>query len=375
MGEQEITPDFIDFKERAMASCRNVQERGYGSWWGTFMNDQLVGDMGLFFDPDEKVGRFQSVETHTDYQNRGVCKTILKHILKWSIEDHGISDLVIVTTKENHAQHVYRSMGFDLHSFQYGVCLSKPYLSSHSISHFMKINRTHWLFLLMVLTNPIATMALENIEHKFADNDGVKIHYVTTGDGPLIVFVHGFPDFWYSWRHQMEGLKDDYRVVALDTRGYNKSDKPEKQEDYDMSLLVGDVAAVIRAENQESAIIVGHDWGGLISWQFAMTHPEMISKLVIVNLPHPKGLSRELANNEEQQANFQYARNFQKPDSHEQLDARRLAGFVAKDYTLGTIPGVGHWSQEDLTIQYPIDPDPAKECQCVQRHDDRPHSK
>ena len=174
-------------------------------------------------------------------------------------------------------------------------------------------------------------MALETIEHKFADNDGVKIHYVSAGDGPLIVFVHGFPDFWYSWRHQMEGLKDDYQVVALDTRGYNKSDKPEKQEDYDMSLLVGDVAAVIRAENQESAIIVGHDWGGLISWQFAMTHPEMISKLIIVNLPHPKGLSRELANNEEQQANSQYARNFQKPDSHEQLDAKRLARFVARD--------------------------------------------
>jgi len=171
----------------------------------------------------------------------------------------------------------------------------------------------------------------DDVEHKYAENNSVKIHYAAMGEGPLVVFIHGFPDFWYTWRHQMNGLKDDFRVVALDTRGYNKSDKPEKQEDYDMSLLIQDVAAVIKAEGEEKAIIVGHDWGGAIAWQFVMAMPKMASKLIIVNLPHPKGFTRELANNSEQQANSQYARRFQKPDSHKGLNPLLLAAFVAKD--------------------------------------------
>lgn len=186
-----------------------------------------------------------------------------------------------------------------------------------------------WVMALLCAATP--AFAADDVEHRYAQNDGVKIHYVAMGEGPMVVFIHGFPDFWYSWRHQMNGLKDDYRVVALDTRGYNKSDKPERQEDYDMSLLVQDVAAVIKAEGGEKAVIVGHDWGGAIAWRFALTLPQMAEKLVIVNLPHPKGFLRELANNPEQLANSQYARDFQHPDSHKKLDARTLAGFVAKD--------------------------------------------
>jgi len=174
-------------------------------------------------------------------------------------------------------------------------------------------------------------LALDDVEHKYADNEGVKIHYAATGKGPLIVFIHGFPDFWYSWHHQMEGLKDDCRVVALDTRGYNKTDKPERQEDYDMRLLAQDVATVIKAEGVEKAIIVGHDWGGAIAWNFAMAMPQMTDKLIIVNLPHPKGIARELANNPEQQTNSQYARDFQQPGSHTKLSAQLLARFVAWD--------------------------------------------
>lgn len=112
-------------------------------------------------------------------------------------------------------------------------------------------------------------LPIDDFEDLYAENNGVKIHYVAKGEGPLIVFIHGFPDFWYSWHHQMNGLKDEYRVVAMDTRGYNLSDKPEKQEDYDLQLLAGDVAAVIKAEGREKAIIAGHDWGGFIAWNFA----------------------------------------------------------------------------------------------------------
>lgn len=150
----------------------------------------------------------------------------------------------------------------------------------------------------------------DEAEHGYADSDGVMIHYATLGEGPLVVMIHGFPDFWYTWRHQMEGLKDDFKVVAIDQRGYNRSGKPAGEANYSMNYLVADVAAVIRHLGEEKAIIVGHDWGGIVSWQFAFALPEMVDKLVILNLPHPNGLARELANNQEQQQNSGYARTF-----------------------------------------------------------------
>jgi epoxide hydrolase 4 len=162
----------------------------------------------------------------------------------------------------------------------------------------------------------------------YADSNGVRIHYVTAGSGPLVVMVHGFPDFWYTWRHQMEALSASHQVAALDLRGYNLSDKPAGEENYDMRLLVADVAAVIRHLGREKAIVVGHDWGGAISWQFAFHMPQMVERLIILNLPHPNGLSRELATNPAQQAASAYARRFQSPDSHKALTAERLASWV-----------------------------------------------
>ncbi len=151
---------------------------------------------------------------------------------------------------------------------------------------------------------------LDEVEHGYADNDGVKIHYATIGEGPLVVMIHGFPDYWYSWRHQMEGLKDNFKLVAIDQRGYNLSDQPEGDENYNMRYLVSDVAAVIRHFGEDKATIVGHDWGGIVSWQFAFALPQMVERLVIMNLPHPNGLARELATNVEQQQNSGYARTF-----------------------------------------------------------------
>lgn len=162
----------------------------------------------------------------------------------------------------------------------------------------------------------------------YANSNGVKIHYVTAGQGPLVVMVHGFPDFWYTWRHQMEALSSQYQVAAIDLRGYNLSDKPAGEENYDMRLLVGDIAAVIKHLGREKAIIVGHDWGGAISWQFAFHVPQMVERLIILNLPHPNGLSRELATNPKQQEASAYARVFQQVDSHKKLTAERLASWV-----------------------------------------------
>ncbi len=170
---------------------------------------------------------------------------------------------------------------------------------------------------------------IENrIEHGYADNNGVKIHYASLGTGPLIVMIHGFPDFWYTWRHQMAALSEHYQTVAIDLRGYNLSDKPKGGENYAMLHLLQDVAAVIRHLGQEQAIIVGHDWGGAISWQFAMHQPTRTQRLIILNLPHPRGMARELAHNPQQQQNSQYARDFQKEGAHEHLTAEKLSGWV-----------------------------------------------
>jgi epoxide hydrolase 4 len=127
----------------------------------------------------------------------------------------------------------------------------------------------------------------------------------------------------------MKALSKDHQVVAIDQRGYNLSDKPKGVENYDMQLLVGDVAAVVKHLKRDRAIIVGHDWGGIVAWTFAMTKPDMTDKLIILNLPHPRGLNRELAHNPEQQKNSQYARNFQQPDAHRVLTAEQLTFWVS----------------------------------------------
>jgi len=153
----------------------------------------------------------------------------------------------------------------------------------------------------------------ERVQHGYAASEGgVKIHYATLGTGPLVVMVHGFPDFWYTWRHQMAALADTHQVVAIDQRGYNLSDKPKGVENYDLRLLVADVAAVIRHLGRDKATIVGHDWGGMVAWQFAMNLPGMTDRLIVLNLPHPSGLLRELKSNPEQIADSEYARTFQR---------------------------------------------------------------
>ena len=189
--------------------------------------------------------------------------------------------------------------------------------------------RTLVTLLPLMATNLMMADDIETrVKHGYAENNGVKIHYASLGEGPLVVMIHGFPDFWYTWRHQMEGLSSKYQCVAIDQRGFNLSDKPKGVENYDMRLLVSDVIAVIKSLGKEKAIIVGHDWGGMVSWQLALNAPQFVEKLIILNLPHPQGLARELANNPAQQKASQYARNFQKEGSEKLLTAEGLAGWV-----------------------------------------------
>jgi pimeloyl-ACP methyl ester carboxylesterase len=164
---------------------------------------------------------------------------------------------------------------------------------------------------------------------RYADNGGVKIHYVVQGQGPLVVLIHGFPDYWATWKPLMKTLNAaGYRTAALDLRGYNLSDKPQGEAAYAMPNLVGDVAAVIKAEGQPNAAVIGHDWGAAIAWNVAMSRPDAVNKLVILSVPHPAGMARELATNKAQQEGSNYARNFQKAGSEKMLTAEGLAGWV-----------------------------------------------
>lgn len=165
-------------------------------------------------------------------------------------------------------------------------------------------------------------------KHGYAQSGDVKIHYVTKGEGPLVVLIHGFPDYWYTWREQMPALAKHFQVVAIDQRGYNKSSQPDGVSNYQLPRLVGDVRAVVKHFDRERATIVGHDWGGAVAWTFAMMHPEMTERLVILNLPHPNGLSRELAKGKDQFEASAYARRFQEKDAASKLTAEGLAGWV-----------------------------------------------
>jgi epoxide hydrolase 4 len=127
------------------------------------------------------------------------------------------------------------------------------------------------------------------LTHSEADvGGGIRLHYVEAGEGPLVVLLHGFPEFWYSWRHQIAPLAQaGFHVVAPDLRGYNLSDKPKGWRAYDTSLLAQDVAGLIRGFGEQRAYVVGHDWGAAVAYAVAMNHPDVVKRLAILNVPHP----------------------------------------------------------------------------------------
>lgn len=137
-------------------------------------------------------------------------------------------------------------------------------------------------------------MQEETWQHKYIVTNGIKLHYVTQGEGPLMLMLHGFPEFWYSWRHQIPEFAKDYKVVALDLRGYNESEKPPQQSAYVMSEFIKDVKGVIQGLGYDRCVLVGHDWGGMIAWHFAYTHPEMLERMIVLNIPHPAKLAEGL---------------------------------------------------------------------------------
>jgi len=191
------------------------------------------------------------------------------------------------------------------------------------------------------------------VTHRFAVINGVRLHYVEAGaqaakgKDKLCVALHGFPEFWYCWRHQVPALAAaGYHVVAPDLRGYNESDKPPGLDAYRIEVLTADVAGLIRHLGEQAAVVAGHDWGGGIAWCVALFHPEVVRKLVILNAPHPtlfwRGLRRPA-----QLLKSWYMFFFQLPWLPE---AFCRAGYFARfDQTLGRDPiRPGAFSPEDI---------------------------
>src|SRR5678816_3576233 len=145
----------------------------------------------------------------------------------------------------------------------------------------------------LILTAPHQPVRAQNtrptFEDHYAEVNGQRLHYASIGKGPLVLFLHGYPSFWYQWKDQMAEMGRDHLAVGLDMRGYNLSSRPEGLEPYTMPHLVEDVRQFVEKINGagKKFILVGHDWGANVAWVFAMYHPEMIEKLIIVNGAHP----------------------------------------------------------------------------------------
>lgn len=167
---------------------------------------------------------------------------------------------------------------------------------------------------------PLPNLALPGVTHAYLPVGAVTLHYASAGSGALVVLLHGFPEFWYSWRRQLPALAEaGFQAVAPDLRGYNESDRPPDVASYRVSQLVADVAGLIEGLGAGPAFVVGHDWGGVIAWRLAALRPQLVRKLAILNAPHPAAYVRELKRNPMQWLRSWYALTFQLPWLPERL--------------------------------------------------------
>ena len=175
--------------------------------------------------------------------------------------------------------------------------------------------------------------ALPGVEHRFDELNGVRLHYATSGHGPLMIFLHGFPEFWYQWKDQLVEFGRDFHVVAPDMRGYNLSSSPRDVGQYRIKTLVDDIRCLADSLEADKFVLVGHDWGGLIAWAFSLYYPERLRQLVILNAAHPAIQERELRENPAQQFASQYMILFNTADAESILAEHDYAAVV--DSVLG----------------------------------------
>ena len=191
------------------------------------------------------------------------------------------------------------------------------------------------------------------VRHEFAEVHGERLHYVRAGEGEPIVFLHGFPQFWYAWREQLAEFSADHLVIAADLRGYNLSSKPKRRQRFAMSLLVEDLRALVEHLGVERFVLVGHDWGGLIGWAFALIYPEQLRKMVITTATHPGLLDQALREDGEQQEASQFTLLLAEDGIEERLaadDFALLAGAILEFDFLSEEDRAAYrraWSQQD----------------------------
>jgi len=182
-------------------------------------------------------------------------------------------------------------------------------------------------------------------QHGYAEANGLRMHYVSEGEGKTILFLHGFPEFFYAWKHQLADLSRDHRVIAADLPGYNLSDKPQAVEAYRIEQIVENVRGLLDSlAAGEQVTLVGHDWGGIIAWAFAAAHPEYLAKLVILNAPHGAIFARELAHNPAQQKASSYMAAFRHPAAEATLSAFNHAALAKVTFDSAK---AGAFSDED----------------------------
>jgi len=181
--------------------------------------------------------------------------------------------------------------------------------------------------------------------HRYLEVNGVNLHMVEEGSGPCIILLHGFPEFWYAWKNQIQPLSKNFRVVAPDMRGYNLSEKPEGAKNYRREVLVEDIRSLIEALGEKQVTLVGHDWGGVVAWYFAEDFPEYLDKLVIINSPHHKVFARELQNNPSQQKASSYIQALVAPDGEEKCAENDYA--LLKNSIFNTTCSPESFSEED----------------------------
>lgn len=155
-----------------------------------------------------------------------------------------------------------------------------------------------------------------NLEFRMIETNGVVLHTAVCGpeDGPLVILLHGFPEYWYGWKNQIDELvKQGYRVMVPDQRGYNLSSKLYGAENYTINDLRDDIVGLIEQSKKQKAFVIGHDWGGAVAWQLAATRPELVEKMIAINIPHPQAMSNVMMKNPVQWVESAYMAYFQLP--------------------------------------------------------------
>ena len=176
--------------------------------------------------------------------------------------------------------------------------------------------------------------------------DGIRLHCVTAGKGPPMIFLHGFPEFWYEWKRQLEEFGKDHFVVAPDLPGFNLSDKPNRLEEYRGENLLEVIRGLVdHFRGKQKIILVGHDWGGGLAWSFAILHPDYLQKLIIVNAPHPAIFRRLLASDSEQQKASEYMFMFRSSRAETILSAGNYASLV--EHVLEPLLKMGAFTEAD----------------------------